>query len=97
MLTQHEDKVIMHLQKCGKCNRIVELMGFKAGQESFESLLYKIMQDRDSTLTLDFDEFHVYCPVHKDQVEHSTYLVMDADEIDLMRKTPLSKVWITID
>jgi hypothetical protein len=73
-------------------------MGFKSGDsEGYESLLYKIMQDKDNTATIGFDDFQVFCPVHKDQVANSTYLKMTEEELMLLSRTPVSKIWLTVD
>jgi hypothetical protein len=95
--TNKEDGlVLLNLRKCGRCNSIIELFQAPVQGDSYDSLVYEILQDKEKTLKAKFESFTISCPQCREAQEGVTYMKLDEDDIKLMNGTPLSKIWITV-
>ncbi len=90
-------KLVLALRKCGKCNNYIELMehGVTGMASTHGELLYSIMND--DNLKLNLEQFICMCPVHRKDVEGSTFYRFDEDELKLMSDTKLDDIWMTLE
>ena len=65
-------------------------------EDSYDSLIYKIMQDKDRSLKVKFADFKVMCPQCQDKEEGSTFLRLTEDELEELNNTPVSKILVTV-
>lgn len=97
LLTKVNDDVILKIRKCMRCREnIIEMFKMQIkDQPSFETLLTDII--RDKNIKLEFDELKIVCPTCSDIMKGITYLELEEKDLELLNKTPLKNVWITLE
>lgn len=96
LLEKQDDNVLLNLKKCGKCSNIIELFEVPIEGSSYDSMLYQVLQDKDKSMKVKFQEFKVMCPRCRDAQEGITFIKLGEDDLSLLNDTPLSQVYVTI-
>lgn len=96
ILKQLNNEVILPLKKCGKCkDNVIEM--FKTpvqNMTSYENLIYEILHNKD--LVVKFEDFLISCPSCGETHKDITHIQLDQEDIELLNKTPLSNIWLTV-
>ena len=94
-----DGKAVINLKPCGVCKeQIVEIIQAPLKDEtSLETVLYKIIQNKDKKLKLNFDSFHISCPTCNDKRENVSFMDLSAEELEVLNNTPVSDIYLTVN
>lgn len=94
------------VNKCGLCNNLREGVEYSIQEvndspvSSLDDLLFQIKLDRkhnEGNLKITFNKFSMQCMTHKDMMPGSTSIDFNEADLEILNKTPISKIYLAID
>lgn len=94
-----DNRIAIMVDKCGMCNGLVEGIEYGlAGEEinSLDDLLYKLTKGRDPDFKINFKFINMQCIKHQKAALGSTWKAFSDDELALINKTPIDKIYMAL-